>query len=36
MMETRDSDEEGQDFDEQISSIGESDEDLRRGLPSID
>jgi hypothetical protein len=36
MMESWDSDEEGQDFDAQMRSIGESEEDLRKGLPSVD
>ena len=36
MMESWDSDEEGQDFDEQMRSIGESEEELKKGSSSID
>lgn len=36
MMEGWDSDEEGQDFDEQMRTIGENEEELKKGLPFID
>lgn len=36
MMEGWDSDDEGRDFDEQMGSIGESEEELKKGLPSVD